>query len=305
MYNEAEALPHLKEALDEVLDRESLEAEILFIDDGSFDESPALLDRFAAEDPRVRVVHFRRNRGKSPALDTGFRLARGEVVITMDADLQDDPAEIPNLIARLEEGYDLVSGWKRKRHDPLTKTLPSRLFNLVARKVSGVKLHDINCGLKAYRREVLPTIRVYGELHRFIPILVAAQGWRVGEMVVQHHPRRWGKTKFGAWRLLYGFLDLLSVVFLTRFNTRPMHLFGSFGILSTLAGFAILLYLSVQWYMGVPIGNRPLFFLGILLMLVGLQFFGVGLIGELINHTRMLGPPVDGEKEDVERGGGR
>ena len=192
MYNEAEALPHLKEALDEVLDRESLEAEILFIDDGSFDESPALLDHFAAEDPRVRVVHFRRNRGKSPALDTGFRLARGEVVITMDADLQDDPAEIPNLIARLEEGYDLVSGWKRKRHDPLTKTLPSRLFNLVARKVSGVKLHDINCGLKAYRREVLPTIRVYGELHRFIPILVAAQGWRVGELVVQHHPRRWG-----------------------------------------------------------------------------------------------------------------
>ncbi len=287
LFNEEEALPHLKEALDTVLEREKIPAQILFVNDGSSDGSAAIINSFADEDNRVQVHHFKRNRGKSDALDLGFRLARGKYIITMDADLQDDPEEIPRLIAKLEDGYDLVSGWKRKRHDPLNKTFPSKVFNWMARVTSGVKLHDFNCGLKIYRREVVETLRVYGELHRFIPILAHSQGWRVGELAVNHHPRKWGVTKYGFTRFLKGMLDLLSVTFLTRFTFSPMYLFGSIGMVSTLVGLAVLIYLSVGWFMGVWIGNRPLFFLGILLMIVGIQFFSLGLISELISHMRM------------------
>lgn len=288
LFNEEESLPHLKKAIDDVLDRESLEAEIVFINDGSMDGSQAILETMKENDPRVHVHSFRRNLGKAAALNLGFQQARGKYVITMDADLQDDPDEIPNLVAKLEEGFDLVSGWKKKRHDPISKTLPSRLFNKVARIASGVPLHDFNCGLKIYRREVLETIQLYGELHRFIPMLAAAQGWRVGELVVQHHPRRWGSTKYGISRLLSGLLDMMSVLFITRFKTRPMHLFGTVGLLLLVLGVAVLGYLTVEWFMGVPIGHRPLFFLGILLCIVGMQFFSIGLIGELISHSNAI-----------------
>jgi len=287
LFNEAESLPHLKAAIDEVLSREQLDAEILFVDDGSRDESGSIIDRFAREDTRVEAFHFRTNRGKSAALNHGFKHARGQFVLTMDADLQDDPNEIRHLLGKMEEGFDLVSGWKKKRYDPLSKIIPSRFFNFIARLASGIAIHDFNCGLKLYRREVVETIELYGELHRFIPVLAHSQGWRVGETVVQHHPRRWGKTKYGISRMLYGALDLLTVLFITRFSIRPMHLFGAFGLISLLAGFAILLYLSVQWFMGVPIGNRPLFFLGILAMILGVQFFSIGLLGELITNLRV------------------
>lgn len=285
LFNEEESLPHLKVAIDEVLEREKIKAELLFVNDGSSDSSGQLLDEFAGSDKRVSVIHFRRNRGKSAALEAGFRKAAGKYVITMDADLQDDPNEIPNLIAELEKGYDMVSGWKRKRHDPISKTLPSKFFNFIARLTSGIHLHDFNCGLKIYRREVLDTIELYGELHRFIPMLVGSQGWRVGELVVQHHARRWGKTKFGVSRFLSGFLDLLTVLFITRYAVQPMHLFGGIGVLTSLAGFVVLLYLTVLWFMGQGIGNRPLFLLGILLVIVGLQSFSIGLIGEMITHN--------------------
>ncbi len=300
LYNEVDSLPHLKAALDAVIERGKISAEIIFIDDGSNDGGREMLDGFAAADNKIRVHHFRRNRGKSDALDIGFSLASGKYIITMDADLQDEPAEIPNLIRRLEEGYDLVSGWKKKRHDPLTKTIPSKLYNWVARMLSGIPLHDFNCGLKIYRREVLETIHVYGELHRFIPILVQAQGWSVSELPVKHNPRRWGTTKFGISRFLHGFLDLLSVLFLTRFTGRPMHLFGSFGLISVILGFTVLVFLTVGWFMGVPIGNRPLFFLGILLIIVGIQFFSIGLLGELISHMLALTHPKMSKR--VEKG---
>jgi len=283
-FNEEESLPHLKKEIDNVLIREKLNAEIIFIDDGSRDKSFDILQEFTEQDPKVKLIEFRRNRGKAAALDAGFSAACGKYVITMDADLQDDPNEIPNLINRLEEGFDLVSGWKKKRHDPLNKTLPSKLYNFTVSLTTGIKLHDFNCGLKIYRREVLETIRLYGELHRFIPVLAHAQGWKVGELAVTHHPRKWGVTKYGASRYIKGFLDLLSVQFITRFKTSPMHLFGSIGILSIFAGFVILAYLSFEWMMGVAIGGRPLFFLGILMMIVGLQSFSIGLVGEMLSH---------------------
>ncbi|MCB2210834.1 glycosyltransferase family 2 protein [bacterium] len=286
LWNEDESLPHLKPAIDEVLEREALDAELIFVNDGSRDGSFDQLEQFKAEDPRVHVIHFRRNQGKSAALSAGFEEARGRLVVTMDADLQDDPNEIPNLIKRLDDGYDMVSGWKKKRHDPISKTLPSKFFNGVARMTSGIKIHDFNCGLKIYRREVVETFELYGELHRFIPILAKSQGFTVGELAVQHHPRRWGKTKFGLSRFLHGFLDLLTVLFLVKYAARPMHLFGAFGLVSGFVGFGILALLTIQWYMGQPIGDRPLFFLGILLLIVGVQFFSMGLLGEQINHMR-------------------
>jgi len=295
LFNEVDSLPHLKKAIDTVLEREKIDTEILFVNDGSTDGSDKTIDRFASEDSRVKITHFRRNRGKAAALDTAFRLAKGKYVITMDADLQDEPEEIPKFIEKLEEGYDLVSGWKKKRHDPLSKTIPSKLYNTVARIISGVKLHDFNCGFKIYRREVLDTIQIYGELHRFIPILVDAQGWRVGELEVKHNPRRWGKTKYGISRFLKGFLDMLSVTYITRFQSSPMYLFGTIGFIVLLAGSIVLAYLSVGWFMGVSISGRPLFFLGILMIIVGLQFFSLGLLGEMISHMRNAIRPRDDE----------
>lgn len=258
------------------------------IDDGSTDDSWAVIERLHRADPRFAGVRFRKNYGKSAALAVGFERARGRYVVTLDADLQDDPAEIPQMIRTLEDGADLVSGWKQTRHDPLSKTIPSRFFNGVTRVVSGIPLHDFNCGLKAYRAEVVKHVRVYGELHRYIPLLAKWEGYdRIAEQPVQHHARKHGRTKFGLERFIRGFLDLITVVFVTRFGRRPMHFFGGFGTLSFLGGFAISLYLSVGWFFGTPIGNRPLFFLGIMLVILGVQLFLAGFLGEMIVRPHM------------------
>jgi len=285
VYNEAESLRTLTEGIER--HTRPHDYEILYVDDGSDDESLAEIKALAAENAAVRYVAFRRNFGKSAALDAGFRAAKGEIVITMDADLQDDPAEIPNFLARLEEGLDLVSGWKRKRHDPLSKTLPSRVFNWLTRRTSGVALHDFNCGFKAYRREVVEELQVYGELHRFLPVLASWRGFRVGEMPVEHHERRFGKSKFGFERFLRGLLDLFTVYFLTSYTARPMHLFGVVGLGSGSVGLAFFLYLYItKWVTGESIGPRPLLFISFFLMGIGVQILLFGLIAELIIHQK-------------------
>jgi glycosyltransferase involved in cell wall biosynthesis len=259
--------------------------EVIFVDDGSTDQSFAILEELHLKDDRVKAISFRKNYGKSAALNAGFRVASGRYVITLDADLQDDPDEIPNLINKLEEGYDLVSGWKRKRYDPITKTIPSKLFNFVTGLMTGLRIHDFNCGLKAYRREVIQRLPVYGEMHRFLPAMAHWDGFRVTELPVQHHPRKYGKTKFGISRFINGFLDLLTIQFLVRYKKKPMHLFGLAGFILSLAGFVILAYLTWGWMNGIWIGNRPIFFLGILLVVFGAQSFSLGLIGELLTRS--------------------
>jgi glycosyltransferase involved in cell wall biosynthesis len=272
--------------------------EVVFVDDGSTDGSMAVLDRLHAETTNVVVVHLRRNFGKAAALQAGFLEARGDVVVTMDADLQDDPAEIPRLLAKLEEGFDLVSGWKAHRNDPLARRLFSRIFNWTTALVSGVRLHDVNCGLKAYRAEVLQGLRLYGELHRFIPVLAAYRGFRVAEIPVNHRPRRHGRSRYGPERYLRGFFDLLSVTFMGRYRHRPLHLFGGMGVLMGAVGFAILLYLTVIWFWGQAIGHRPLLTLGVLLVVVGIQFVSLGLLSELI--TSQHEERID-ERERIEQ----
>lgn len=283
--NEEESLPELYRELIETLDAVGLPFELIFIDDGSTDGSIRVLRRLHAADDRVQVIQFRRNFGKSAALQAGFAAASGDAVITMDADLQDVPAEIPALLARLDQGVDLVSGWKFPRHDPLSKRLPSALFNAVVRRMSGVRLHDFNCGLKAYRAEVLDEIRLYGELHRYVPVLAHFRGFRVDEIQVQHRPRRYGVSKFGAGRFTRGFFDLLTVLFLTQYTRRPLHFFGWFGLSALVAGFGINAYLAILWFLGNPIGHRPLLTLGVLLSIVGVQFLVFGLLGEMIANT--------------------
>lgn len=284
LYNEQDNLEPLLDRIVETLSRMDRSYEVIFIDDGSSDGSFEVIQRLHDRHQGVRAVQFRKNHGKSAALAVGFQEARGEVIITMDADLQDDPEEIPNLISKLEEGYDLVSGWKYKRHDPITKTLPSKLFNRVTCLISGIRIHDINCGLKAYRREVTESIQVYGELHRYLPVLAHWKGFRIAEIKVRHHPRLHGRSKFGAGRFVKGFLDLVTVTFLTQFTRRPMHLFGVLGLILFLVGLIINLYLTWLWLHGIGIGHRPLLFLGILLVMVGVQFLLMGLIGEMITQ---------------------
>ncbi len=282
-YNEKESLPELLEKTHRVLQGLKISYEIIVVDDGSRDGTFEALRRLKSRFPALRAIQFRRNYGKSAALAEGFRLARGDIVVTMDADLQDDPEEIPSLLRKLREGYDLVSGWKKKRRDPLTKTIPSRLFNYVTARVTGIPLHDFNCGLKAYRSEVIKSIQVYGELHRFLPVLAQWQGFRIGEVPVRHHPRKYGKTKFGFSRFFNGFFDLITVLFLTRYKTTPLHIFGLIGLGAFTLGFFIELYLTILWFMGHSIRNRPLFFLGILLIIVGVQFVVLGLLGEMLS----------------------
>lgn len=261
--------------------------EMIFVDDGSTDGSFSVLEQLHKKDPRVKVIRFRRNFGKSAALSVGFREANGEFIITMDADLQDDPAEIPSLLDMLAQGYDLVSGWKQKRNDPLSKTIPSRLANSVTAIMTGIPIHDMNCGLKAYRKEVTKGIIVYGELHRYIPALAHWAGFRVGEKVVNHHPRKYGHTKFGIGRFSRGFLDLLTVLFTTRYIRRPLHLFGVWGIISAIIGVAIDGYLSIEWFLGrTSLSNRPLFMVGFLFIIIGVQFVSFGLLGEMINRQQ-------------------
>jgi glycosyltransferase involved in cell wall biosynthesis len=256
--------------------------EVIFVDDGSTDGTFSALTRLHSSEQNVRVVRLRRNFGKAAALVAGFDQAQGETVVTIDGDLQDDPAEIPRLLAKLDEGFDLVTGWKTHRRDPISRRLLSRIFNRVTSAFSGVRLHDMNCGLKAYRKEVVHGLRLYGELHRFIPVLAHYRGFRIAELPVNHRPREHGRSRYGVERYLRGFLDLLTVSFIGRYRHRPLHLFGGLGLLLGAIGSAILIYLTVVKALGHAIGQRPLLLLGVLLVVIGMQFFSLGLISEMI-----------------------
>lgn len=256
--------------------------EVVFVDDGSRDGTAAALTRLHADADNVRVVRLRRNAGKAAALDAGFREVEGDVVVTIDGDLQDDPAEIPRLLAKLDEGYDLVTGWKTRRNDPLVRRLLSRVFNAANARLSGLRLHDVNCGLKAFRVEVARELDLYGELHRFIPVLAHDLGFRVTELGVNHRPREHGRSRYGMERYARGFFDLLTVSFMTRYRHRPLHLFGGLGLLLGAVGTGILVYLTIVKLTGEPIGRRPLLLLGILLVVVGIQFLSLGLLSELV-----------------------
>ena len=256
--------------------------EAIFVDDGSTDGTFSALTRLHDAEQNVIVVRLRRNFGKAAALVAGFDQARGETVVTIDGDLQDDPAEIPRLLAKLDEGFDLVSGWKTRRRDPLSRRILSRIFNRVTSAFSGVRMHDMNCGLKAYRAEVVHGLRLYGELHRFIPVLAHYRGYRIAELPVNHRPREHGRSRYGVERYVRGFLDLLTVSFIGRYRHRPLHLFGGFGLILGFFGSAILIYLTVVKALGHAIGQRPLLLLGVLLVVIGMQFFSLGLISEMI-----------------------
>jgi dolichol-phosphate mannosyltransferase len=271
--------------------------EVVFVDDGSTDSTFARLTRLHELHEQVRVVRLRRNFGKAAALAAGFSEAAGDIVVTIDGDLQDDPAEIPRLLAKLDEGFDLVCGWKARRRDPLSRRVPSRIFNAVAGRMSGLRLHDMNCGLKAYRAEVVHGLRLYGELHRYIPVLAHYRGFRIAEIPVNHRPREHGRSRYGVERYLRGFLDLLTVTFVGRYRHRPLHLFGGFGLLLLAAGFAILAYLTVVKIGGAAIGGRPLLILGVLLVVVGMQFLSLGLLTELITSHN------EERREERERAG--
>jgi len=290
LYNERESLAELHERLRRVIDNMDIDAQLLFVDDGSTDGSSGVLDDINKNDGRVEVIRFGANAGKAAALQAGFDRATGDYVVTMDADLQDDPAEIPALISALDGGLDLVSGWKKDRRDPLSKTIPSKLFNLVVRIMAGLKLHDFNCGLKAYRREVVKNIRIYGELHRYIPVLAKYRGFRVGEIPVKHHPRRHGRSKYGTRRFVAGFLDLLTVTMLTRYTMKPLHFFGSIGLLFCLGGGLVNLYIVYLWvesgFLNIQ-GRQPLLVGGVFLFLLGVQFISTGLLAELITAGSM------------------
>ena len=287
LYNEEESVVPLSHEIRKALSKINVDYEVILVDDGSTDSSLQKIKEISRTDNRFKYISFRKNYGKSAALHIGFKQASGEAIVTMDADLQDDPHEIPNLLTKLEEGYDLCSGWKKRRQDPLIKKLSSRFFNFVTRIISGIKIHDFNCGLKAYRKSVVESVKVYGELHRYMPVLAKWQGYRITETPVQHHPRRYGKTKFGVSRFFKGFIDLVTVIFVTRYIKRPMHFFGFLGALAFFAGFVVLGYLTVLWIQGFPLSNRPMLFLGMLLIIVGAQFFAVGLLGEVIVHNSM------------------
>jgi len=282
--DEQDNLEPLFEELREVITTHALDAEIIFVDDGSRDGTWARIRRLAERDPRVRGIRLRRNFGKAAALVAGFRAARGELIFTLDADLQDDPNEIPNFLRKLEEGFDAVNGWKRKRHDPWHKVIPSRIFNLLVSWMTGLKLHDHNCGFKCYRTEVLREIRLYGELHRFVPVLAHARGFRVAEIPVRHRPRTRGRSKYGPKRFIKGFLDLLTVKFLTGYGQRPLHVLGSLGMLAFVLGLAGIVYLGVLWLFPShrPIGTRPLLTYSLLGVLLGAQMISIGFLAELL-----------------------
>jgi dolichol-phosphate mannosyltransferase len=282
VHDEERSVALLYDELRSALEPIGKEWEAIFVDDGSVDGTFAALTRLHSQTDNVRVVRLRRNFGKAAALVAGFDQARGETVVTIDGDLQDDPAEIPRLLAKLDEGFDLVSGWKARRRDPLSRRILSRVFNTVTSRFSGVRLHDMNCGLKAYRAEVVHGLRLYGELHRFIPVLAHYRGFRIAELPVNHRPREHGSSRYGIERYLRGFLDLLTVSFIGRYRHRPLHLFGGLGLALATIGIGILVYLSVDKALGHAIGGRPLLILGVLLVVVGMQFFSLGLISEMI-----------------------
>ena len=295
LYNEEESLPELHAWIDRVMNANGFSYEIIFVNDGSTDHSWNVIERLKKEHDEVKGIKFRRNYGKSPALFCGFKRAKGDVVITMDADLQDSPDEIPELYRMItEDKYDLVSGYKKKRYDPLSKTIPTKLFNATARKVSGIKnLHDFNCGLKAYRKEVIKNIEVYGEMHRYIPYLAKNAGFnKIGEKVVHHQARKYGKTKFGLNRFVNGYLDLITLWFLSRFGRKPMHIFGFTGSLMFFIGFIAVLVVGFgklyQMYTGLPyrlVTDNPWFYIALTMMILGSQFFLAGFVGELISRS--------------------
>lgn len=282
-FNEERTIETLHERIRAALDPAGTRFEIVFVDDGSSDGGNAIATRLAETHAHVTLISFRRNFGKAAALSAGFSYARGEAVVTMDADLQDDPAELPRFLSAIREGADVVCGWKQVRRDPLGKTLPSRLFNSVVNRVFGLKLRDHNCGFKGYRRQAIKEINLYGELHRFVPALLHARGYRLVELAVEHHPRQHGISKYGWSRLIKGALDLMTVALTTRYGARPLHLFGGGGLVVSLLGGAILTYLAILWALGLgPIGDRPLLLFGMLLVLGGGQLIGIGLLGELV-----------------------
>ena len=295
LYNEEESLPELTDWIRRVMLANNFTYEIILVDDGSTDKSWKIIEDLKQSHPEISGIKFRRNYGKSAALNVGFAATQGEVVITMDADLQDSPDEIPELYDRImNQGADLVSGWKQKRYDPLTKTIPTKLFNSVTRSVSGIyNLHDFNCGLKAYRKDVVKSIEVYGEMHRYIPVIAKWAGFKnIQEQVVQHYPRKYGTTKFGPGRFVKGFLDLMSIFFVGKFGKRPMHFFGPVGVVSFLVGFFITLYLICDKLMSIANGTeyrnvteQPLFYLSLLAIMIGTQLFLTGFIAELVSRN--------------------
>ena len=298
-YNEKDSILILLEKIKSIfLNNTNLENfEIIFIDDGSTDNTYLIAKEwFIKEELNYSLINFRVNRGKSYALDAGFKESSGDIVLTIDADLQDEPDELFNLINKLKNNYDLVSGWKRNRKDPLNKTLPSLFFNKFTSFISGVKIHDFNCGLKAYRKDVVKDINLYGELHRYIPLLAAWRGFRIAEVPVKHHRRKYGYSKYGIERYLRGFLDLVTIIFLNKYLKRPLHLFGSIGIILLFFGVLIESYLTILWFLGDPIGSRPLLFFGILLIISGLQSFFFGLLGDMLASTNFKNPPYKIEK---------
>ncbi len=287
--NEQESLPELTDWIVRVMTAHNFSYEIIYIDDGSTDGSWKYVEQLCNANKSVTGIKFRRNYGKSAALNEGFRLAKGEVVVTMDADLQDSPDEIPDLYKMIvTEGNDIVSGWKKKRHDPISKTIPSKLFNRVTRMMSGIKIHDFNCGLKAYKSEVVKSIEIQGEMHRYIPVIAKRAGFRkITEKVVEHRERKYGKSKFGWERFVNGFLDLLTIQFVSKFGKRPMHLFGTLGLLSFFIGFVISAYLAYTkiFLQEYKMTERPIFYLGILAMIIGVQLFVAGFLAELISRS--------------------
>ena len=301
VYNEEGTVELLSRKIAEVLDGMSRSFEIIFIDDGSTDGTAGKVQAAHSRDERVKLVRFRRNFGKAAALCAGFDAARGRVLITMDGDLQDDPLEIPRFLEALEENdLDLVSGWKKKRRDPISKRYPSRLYNWATRRLARVDLHDFNCGFKAYRREVVEQIAVYGELHRYIPVLASRQGFRIGEIAVTHHPREHGVSKYGWDRFYKGFLDLITVIFITKYTRRPLHLFGVIGLLAFVSGFGINFYLLILWLNDESLSQRPLLLFGVLLMLLGIQVLTTGLIGEMITYKNFRGTDTYSIRERIE-----
>lgn len=294
LFNEEESLSELFAWIKSTLDKFPHRYEVIFVDDGSRDKSWEVIKTLAQNSREVKAIRFRRNHGKSAALNEGFKTAEGSVVITMDADMQDSPEEIPelyNMITR--QGYDLVSGWKKKRHDPISKTIPSKFFNGITARVTGIQLHDFNCGLKAYRKEVIKSVEIYGEMHRFIPVMVKKAGFfQIGEKIVQHRERKFGTTKFGLERFINGFLDLLSIMFVTRFGKRPMHLFGTVGTLSFFIGFALTIYVLAEKQYRIyhhlhvrDVVDQPLFYLALLAVVIGVQLFLAGFLAELISRS--------------------
>ena len=286
VFNENESLPDLKVELDKNLSAYP-EWEVIFIDDGSSDGSTENLADLCAQDSHYKLIQFYRNYGKSAALSEGFKLADGDYIITMDADLQDDPAEIPNLVGKLEEGWDLVSGWKKIRHDPIGKTLPSKLFNFITRVMTGVKIHDFNCGLKGYKKSVVKSIEVFGGRHRYIPALAGQRKFTITEITVNHRARQFGETKYSGSRLFHGFFDLITILFLNRYDQQPLHLFGFFGLISLHLGLIVeCVVLYFKYGLGEPFAKHmALLMFGIMLIVIGIQFFSMGLLGELMART--------------------